>query len=47
VKDGYVSVTPLQPDLTAYDMLKEVEALLGQRARRAEEFSLDPRLDVE
>jgi 5'-nucleotidase len=48
VKDGYVSITPLQPDLTAYDMLKEVETLLGQaRARRAEEFSLDPRLDVE
>jgi 5'-nucleotidase len=48
VKDGYVSVTPLQPDLTAYDLLKEVERLLGQgRSRRADELSLDPRLDVE
>jgi 5'/3'-nucleotidase len=48
VKDGYVSITPLQPDLTAYDMLKAVEALLGQaRSRRADEFSMDPRLDVE
>jgi len=29
VKDGYVSVTPLQPDLTAYDELEAVRALLG------------------
>ena len=29
VKDGYVSVTPLQPDLTAYDVLGTVEALIG------------------
>jgi 5'-nucleotidase len=28
VKDGYVSITPLQPDLTAYDELARVEALL-------------------
>ena len=27
VRDGYVSVTPLQPDLTAYDALKAVEDL--------------------
>jgi 5'-nucleotidase len=27
VMDGYVSVTPLQPDLTAHDALREVEAL--------------------
>ncbi len=48
VKDGFVSITPLQPDLTAYDMLKQVETLLGQgRSHRADEFSLDPRLDVE
>ena len=28
VKDGYVSVTPLQPDLTAYDELSALESLL-------------------
>ena len=27
VKDGYVSITPLQPDLTAYDMLDLLEEL--------------------
>jgi 5'-nucleotidase len=27
VRDGYVSVTPLQPDLTAYDLLGAVEEL--------------------
>ena len=27
VKDGYISVTPLQPDMTAHDALKYVEAL--------------------
>ncbi len=26
VRDGYVSITPLQPDLTAYDVLDAVEA---------------------
>lgn len=29
VKDGYVSVTPLQPDLTAYDSMSAVEALVS------------------
>ena len=29
VKDGYVSVTPLQPDLTAYDELDALARLLG------------------
>jgi 5'-nucleotidase len=29
VKDGYISITPLQPDLTAYDEMARVEALLG------------------
>lgn len=28
VKDGFVSVTPLHPDLTNYDAMKNVEALL-------------------
>ncbi len=28
VKDGYVSVTPLQPDLTAYDEMARIEAML-------------------
>ena len=27
VKDGYVSITPLQPDLTAYDLLDALEEL--------------------
>jgi 5'-nucleotidase len=30
VKDGYVSVTPLQPDLTDYDAMTQIAALLGQ-----------------
>ena len=29
VRDGYVSVTPLQPDLTAHDLLERVQALVG------------------
>jgi len=33
VRDGYVSITPLQPDMTAYDALTYVEALpLGSPA---------------
>ena len=31
VKDGYVSVTPLHPDLTAYDTIRDIEALVGGR----------------
>src|SRR5687767_13632655 len=27
VRDGYISITPLQPDMTAYDALRFVEAL--------------------
>ena len=27
VRDGYISITPLQPDMTAYDALRYVEAL--------------------
>jgi 5'-nucleotidase len=36
VRDGYVSVTPLQPDLTAHDALAAVEALAAENeiARR-------------
>ena len=30
VKDGYVSITPLQPDLTAYDAIGTIGALLGE-----------------
>jgi 5'-nucleotidase len=48
VRDGYVSVTPLQMDLTAYDALAAVESLLGQRrGDRGDKLSLDPRLEVE
>ena len=32
VRDGYVSVTPLQPDLTAYDALQAVEDLSVDKA---------------
>ena len=27
VRDGYISITPLQPDMTAYDALAFVEGL--------------------
>ena len=48
VRDGYVSVTPLQPDLTAYASLEAVETLLGQRSDdRGRQLLLDPRLEVE
>jgi 5'/3'-nucleotidase len=32
VRDGYVSVTPLQPDLTAYDALTATESLMRGRS---------------
>lgn len=48
VRDGFVSVTPLQPDLTAHDALKLVEGLLGQRrSERAEQLLQDPRVEVD
>jgi 5'-nucleotidase len=31
VRDGFISVTPLHPDLTAHDALAAVEALAGER----------------
>jgi 5'-nucleotidase len=31
VKDGYVSVTPLHPDLTAYAVMRDIEALVGEQ----------------
>jgi len=35
VRDGYISITPLQPDMTAYDALRFVEALpLGSEVAR-------------
>ena len=35
VRDGYISITPLQPDMTAYDALAFVEGLtLGDWSRR-------------
>jgi len=36
VKDGYLSITPLQPDLTAYDAMAHVEGLknISDAARR-------------
>jgi len=30
VRDGYISITPLQPDMTAYDALAYVEGLTLQ-----------------
>jgi 5'/3'-nucleotidase len=48
VKDGYVSVTPLQLDLTAHASIGLIETLLGtQLAERAEELLTDPRVEVE
>ena len=40
VRDGYISVTPLQPDLTAYDALGVLE---DQLAPRASVSSLQPK----
>jgi 5'-nucleotidase len=34
VRDGYVSVTPMQPDLTARDVLEQVEALTSEAGER-------------
>src|SRR3954468_16340311 len=31
VRDGYVSVTPLQPDLTAHDALRAIESLVAEK----------------
>ena len=48
VKDGYVSVTPLQLDLTAHASIGLIETLLGtQLTERAEELLTDPRVEVE
>ena len=48
VKDGFVSVTPLQLDLTAYSAIEILEKLLGQQiSQRAEQLLLDPRIGVE
>ena len=33
VRDGYISITPLQPDMTAYDALAYVEGLTLQTTR--------------
>ena len=42
VRAGYISVTPLQPDLTAHRALKGVERLLGA-APRAARSAIGPR----
>ncbi|HXW05446.1 MAG TPA: 5'/3'-nucleotidase SurE [Vicinamibacterales bacterium] len=47
VRDGFVSVTPLHPDMTAYDSLAAVETLVGGRPRRADQLTLDPRVEVD
>jgi len=31
VRDGYVSVTPLHPDLTAHDALRQLEEVVGEK----------------
>ena len=36
VKDGFISVTPLQPDLTAHDALGVVEAIAGELSSRVD-----------
>lgn len=46
VRDGYVSITPLQPDLTAYDALASLEELVaGREAPRAQGGKVAARLD--
>jgi len=48
VKDGFVSVTPLQLDLTAHASIGLVETMLGtQLTERAEQLLIDPRVEVE
>jgi 5'/3'-nucleotidase len=48
VKDGFVSVSPLQLDLTAYAAMESLERLLGRQiSDRAEQMLLDPRVEVE
>jgi 5'-nucleotidase len=48
VKDGFVSVTPLQLDLTAYAAFEGVQGMLDQQvAQRAEQLLVDPRIGVE
>jgi 5'-nucleotidase len=48
VKDGFVSVTPLQLDLTAHAAIDGVEKLLEEQiTQRAEQLLLDPRIGVE
>ena len=43
-----MSVTPLQPDLTAHSAIGLVETLLGQQlSERGEQLLLDPRVEVE
>ena len=43
VRDGYVSVTPLQPDLTAHSALAAVEELCGVRESADRVLGLDRR----
>jgi 5'-nucleotidase len=47
VKDGYISITPLQMDLTAYDAMDAVEALMAEQVtpdpQPARPFRLRPR----
>ncbi len=45
VRDGYVSVTPLQPDMTAHDALRRVEAL--KLPARQEGLAPSPGAEVE
>src|SRR4051794_26826971 len=48
VRDGFVSVSPMQLDLTSYASIGPVESLLGQSVSdRAEQLLLDPRVEVE
>ncbi len=48
VKDGFVSITPLQLDLTAHAAIDGLEKVLDQQiAQRGEQLLLDPRIGVE
>jgi 5'-nucleotidase len=46
VKDGFVSVTPLHPDMTAYDAIPAAETLVGGEGAGAGDVAVDQRLQA-
>jgi 5'-nucleotidase len=47
VRDGYVSVTPLQPDLTAHDALAAIERLVELKNVELKDLAAKSRVEVE